>query len=104
MRASWRGLYILTDWKAVSNDVGRCLRRISHAFRERGPSVRYAHLTRFRLLLIILKEIDKMADVLDLLYADNSSATNNEFTSFKSGSKFRSEEHTSELQSRGHIV
>src|SRR5690625_887362 len=47
-----------------------------------------AHLTRFRLLLIILKEIDKMADVLDLLYADNSSATNNEFTSFKSGSKF----------------
>lgn len=29
-----------------------------------------------------------MADVLDLLYADNSSATNNEFTPFKSGSKF----------------
>jgi len=29
-----------------------------------------------------------MADVLDLLYADNSSTTNNEFTSFKSGSKF----------------
>jgi len=29
-----------------------------------------------------------MTDVLDLLYTDNSGTTNNEFTSFKSGSKF----------------
>lgn len=29
-----------------------------------------------------------MADVLDLLYADNAGGTTNEFTSFKSGSKF----------------